>query len=476
MWRNEGAACSASAAVSVLRSSMRFCVVVVVAIGLLSGGCQRPPAPPAPATSSSQPMFLHDDYQGALDAAARAGAVVFVDAWAPWCHTCLSMQRDVLSKPALAAFNDHVVFVGIDTDRPQNAAFLAAHPVSLWPTFLIVDPRAPQTPLAVNPGAMSLDATVGFIEGALARRANSEVVDVVTAALDVGHLALAAGDGEGAVSAFVKAAQKARPDHPRRQEAVVRAAWAFTKQASRAAECVAFVDAHAPSLTGGPAGDVLGAAARCIDGLTDPAQKTQAKQATRARLAALVEAPAVGASVDDQADVMATLADLLGEEANNADAVKALHERRLALLERDANSAVDVRGQQVHDYARMNSLFALGRGEEAVTLLAARAKAIPDDYEPTARLASALFRLKRHDEAKVHAERAVALAYGPRRLRYLTLLADIEEARGDVAARDRALQTIVKDGEALPAPLRLASVTDAAKARLAPAAPATAAP
>ena len=100
----------------------------------------------------------------------------------------------------------------------------------------------------------------------------------------------------------------------------------------------------------------------------------------------------------------------------------------MRLLDDAVAKATTEQQAQVHDYARMNSLFALGRGAEAVTLLQARAAAIPDDYEPRARLASALFRLQRFDEARVAIDDAIRLSYGPRRLRYLLLKADIDSS------------------------------------------------
>ena len=144
----------------------------------------------------------------------------------------------------------------------------------------------------------------------------------------------------------------------------------------------------------------------------------------------------------------------------------ALHAQRPRLLEEDAQKATTEKGAQVHDYARLHSLLFLGRGDEAVALLRARVQALPDDYEPPARLASALFRLKRHDEAKAAATTAIGLAYGPRRLRYLLLLADIEVASGDVGAARAALQRIIDDGAALPPAMQLPGVVDDARGRL----------
>ena len=56
---------------------------LVLTVLVLASGCARAPG--------GKPIeFIEDDYPRAL-AEARARAVpLFVDAWAPWCHTCLS--------------------------------------------------------------------------------------------------------------------------------------------------------------------------------------------------------------------------------------------------------------------------------------------------------------------------------------------------------------------------------------------------
>ena len=51
---------------------------------------------------------------------------------------------------------------------------------------------------------------------------------------------------------------------------------------------------------------------------------------------------------------------------------------------------------QTHDYQRAQAYVALGRGDEAVAMLEAREKELPNSYEPPARLASALAKLASH--------------------------------------------------------------------------------
>src|SRR5262249_11911746 len=99
-----------------------------------AGATSPSPAPRAPL------HFIEDDLAGAAAKARAEGKALFVDAWAPWCHTCLSMKHFVLGDPSLGALADRVVFASIDTDRPEAAGFLEKHVVKAWPTFLVLDP------------------------------------------------------------------------------------------------------------------------------------------------------------------------------------------------------------------------------------------------------------------------------------------------------------------------------------------------
>lgn len=451
--------------------------LTLTSLALTLLGCPSTPPPPStpPAatstTTTATTTFIEDDADAAFAAAKASGKLVFVDAWAPWCHTCLSMQRDVLATPRFLAEGARFVFLAVDTDRPENAAFLARFAVKVWPTFFVIDPTS-DAPLAVHPGSMSLDETMAFLDAAVAARAPTATNDPLVRALLAGHAALAKNDAKAAAQHYAIASASASP---RRTEAIVAGlrAWSIVAQDGDAAGCIAFAEKNAGLVVeGGAAGDALSYWLSCVDALPDAAaQKTQ-KAAVRERLQALADSPAPGASVDDRADVLQNLADV-AEEAGDAAAHRAAHEARLALLEADAQKQSTPEGQQVHDYARMNSLLALGRGDEAVALFTQRSAQLAGNYEPQARLASTLFKLKRFDEAQAAATRAVSLAYGTRRLRYLSLLADIEDARGDAAAARVARETLVKDGEALPAVMRDEKLIAKTKAALSTTTPST---
>ena len=61
-----------------------------------------------------------------------------VDLWAPWCHTCLSMQSTVFTDPSFAPDVARFVFAALDTDKEVNADAVAKYPPSAWPTFYVI--------------------------------------------------------------------------------------------------------------------------------------------------------------------------------------------------------------------------------------------------------------------------------------------------------------------------------------------------
>ena len=76
-------------------------------------------------------------FENATDAALAQAKVddklVFVDLWAAWCHTCLSMREYVLTADNLAGARERLVFLDTDTERSENAGMLTRLPLSLGP-------------------------------------------------------------------------------------------------------------------------------------------------------------------------------------------------------------------------------------------------------------------------------------------------------------------------------------------------------
>ena len=83
-------------------------------------------------------------------------------------------------------------------------------------------------------------------------------------------------------------------------------------------------------------------------------------------------------------------------------------------------------------------------------MLQASERDLPDDYNPPARLAMAYKAMKKYDEALAASDRALAKAYGPRKLGILQTRADIYAARGDAAAARKTMEETLRYAEALP--------------------------
>src|SRR5689334_21072962 len=118
------------------------------------------------------------------------------------------MKNFVLSDPALGSLAERVIFVSLDTDRPEAAAFLAKHKVSAWPTFFVIDPATDEV-AGYWAGSASLREMRAFVEESLATLAGS-ATDPVSRAYAAARAAHAAGD-LGTAAAQYEAALQAAP-------------------------------------------------------------------------------------------------------------------------------------------------------------------------------------------------------------------------------------------------------------------------
>lgn len=423
-------------------------------LGLLAA-CASTTLPPNPAAvGSAQAVaapapqsvrFAEGGLDDAMGRAKRSGKLLFVDGWAPWCHTCLSMRQTVLEQPELARYSDRFEFVAIDTDRPEAAGFVERYPMRVWPTFFVIEPASGAV-LASYGGSLSQGELFALLDRALAARARPD--DLGLKALADAHRAYQERRLVDAARMYEDAATKLGDDS--RAEplvAAIRALW----QAEKREDCVAMGERHLGSIRGSSAPvDFAYYLKECASSLPEGDPRRAATLGlVRARLSAIAAAPPVGMSVDDRADLLGGLAELARDARDDASA-RVLEEQRLALLEDAAERAATVVDAQVYDYARMNAYLALGRGDEAVALFRRRIKELPDNYEPHARLGSTLVELKRFKEAAPALERAVALSYGPRRLRYLALLAKAQLAAGDSSQGVATLEQEVRGWKELP--------------------------
>ena len=296
-------------------------------------------------------------------------------------------------------------------------------------------------------GSASIDELRTFILAAAdARGATS---DAALAALLEGARAQAAGRCSTAVVNYVSALARGGAAWKRRGEAVKGLIYCQKRQRHWKA-CVETGTAEIATLQGTSApADVASTLLECAAGLPHGPERMRATELATERLRAWVLSPPAGASTDDRADVLATLASTLRSQGDAAGA-RALLGRQHTLLEDAAAAAASPEAAATFDYARMNAYLASGNGERAVSMLSERSRQMPDNYEPYARLAQAHAALGRFAEAELAIASALTRVRGPRRIRYLSMQADIVKALGSLAREREVVAELVRTYEALP--------------------------
>jgi thioredoxin-like negative regulator of GroEL len=397
--------------------------------------------PQAPAAGAGAPegaiLFIENDYARALAEARARGLPLFVDAWAPWCHTCLSLRSYVFPDPALRPWASRFVWLSLDTERDDNAAVVGRLGVTVLPTLYVIDP-ASEKPVVAWPGSLTAPELADLLSDAASAVAHGDAGGEAAAALLRGHQASASGKLDDAVAAYRAALAAAPPGWPRRPQAVDALVTRLSDDKQPAA-CVSVASEEAPRMPPGtPLADVLRAAMSCADDLPTTAPERQHLP----ELAALGERVAGDMTqpilADDRSDLYNYVVGAL-KDLGRKDDVLRVAQAWSAFLDDRAHDAPTPQARVVFDAHRLLAYLALGHPERAVPMLQASEHDFPDDYNPPARLATAYLAMKRPDDALAAVGQALGLAYGPRKLRLWALEADVYEAKGDKAGARKAL-------------------------------------
>jgi tetratricopeptide (TPR) repeat protein len=327
---------------------------------------------------------------------------------------------------ALAPFASRFVFLSLDTEREANAATVAKLDVRVLPTMFVVDP-AKENVVFAWPGSMTAEEL-----GALLADASS-------------------------------AAPPARwLDRSRLADARV----TELAGAQRFPECVRAAADEAPAMPmGTPLFDVLRAGLDC-------AKNLPAGSPDRGRTAALValaekavSVPTTAVLADDRSDLYDYLVSAL-RVIGRDDEARSVAGGWARWLEDEAGHAPSPAARAVFDAHRLGAYLALREPQRAVPMLEESARDFPGDYNPPARLATAYLAMKRTDDALAAVKRAVALAYGPRKLRLWSLEADVLFAKGDRAGAKEALRAALDFARDTPLPASYPQLRDAIEKRL----------
>jgi thiol-disulfide isomerase/thioredoxin len=365
---------------------------------------------------------VEDDYARALSEARARGVPIFVDAWASWCHSCLSMRAYVFPDARLQPLADRFVWLSVDTEREGNADLVSRLGVRVLPTVFVIDAADERVRLAW-PGSLTAPELVALLD------------DTV--------------DGGG-------------PRGPLAVDAAV----TRSSREGRTTECAAMADREAPTMPPGTAlADVLRTGIECAEG----PDASPTGRAQLARLAELGERVASDTSqpilADDRSDLYDYVVGAYGALGRSDDA-RRLARDWSAFLDAQAAHAPNAASRAVFDAHRLQAYMAIGEPDRAVPMLSQSERDFPEDYNPPARLAVAYLAMKRHDEALDACRRALARAYGPRKLRLWSLKADILMARGDTAGARSALKEAVDFAAHTPLPESYPKQAEAIRKRL----------
>jgi len=396
--------------------------LAVLLLAACGGAPHAAPTATAAKAPAAQIAFLEDDYPRALELARAKNVPLFVDAWAPWCHSCLSMRAFVFPDPQVVAKRDQFVWLSMDTEKDSSAAFLRSHPMEFWPTLWVIDAKT-EAPLLRWGGTATAAELVTLLDDARGGLAGD-----AAAAYLRGNQESAKGEIDQAILSYRAALVAARPGWPRRARVVEALSSRLRAKKDCASQIALAVNELADITPGTSAKAVAQDALSCLVALPERPHKAE----VLALAEKIARDPAQPLLADDRSDLYAELAGTLHELGDEAE-TKRVARTWVAFLEGEAARAKTPEARAVFDPQRYEAYLTLDEPERAVPMLQQSEKDFPRDYNPPARLASAYLRMKKYDDALKAIDRALALAYGPRQLRLYTMKADIYAATGDTA-------------------------------------------
>jgi tetratricopeptide (TPR) repeat protein len=359
------------------------------------------------------------------------------------------MRAFVFTDKSLTRHAGRFVWLEMDTEKKQNAALKQRLGVIALPTYFVVDPADEQVALRWMGGftVAQLDRLLDDGVAAVTGRAGTGGAEAALARADRLY---GAPDYAGAAKAYQEALAAAPRGWPQRARATDALLFSLDQGGDYAAEVSVARDAY-PRSRGTPAGaSVAGNGLSAALLLPDSAAGRAAaiaefEAATREVLADTV----LTIAGDDRSGLYMSLLDAR-KDAKDEVGAKQVAAEWSAFLDGAAARAKSPDQRTVFDSHRLSAYRELGQIERAIPMLEASERDLPSDYNPPARLALAYLWLKRYDEALAASDRALAKAYGPRKLGFYSTRADIYAGRGDRDAARRTLEEAITYAGALP--------------------------
>jgi thiol-disulfide isomerase/thioredoxin len=451
---------------------------IAVALALIAAGSApvgshaATPATAHPTSASRSVLpFVENDYAKALAQARARKLPLFIDAGAPWCHTCRSMDAYVFTDAALAGQASRFVWLAVNTERPENAPLMKQLSIAALPTYFILDPADERIALRWVGGA-TVPQLVRVLDDGSAAVAAGVTATAKTAASPADEAMARADDAYGradyatAATAYREAIEGALAGWPRYGRAVESLLYSLqnTDGYEQGAQLAMAAYARLPRTTS--TANIAASGLDCALSLPADNPKRAEYVANLERIAHTVaEDRGIPMAADDRSGVYISLLDAR-QDAHDSTGAHAVALAWSAFLDGEAARAKSPDARAVFDPHRLSAYLELGQPERAVPMLTASERDLPGDYNPPARLANAYKAMKRWDDALAASDRAMAKAYGPRKLLIYQNRADIYQGMGDASGARRTITEAVAFAEALPAGQRSESTIAKLKKRL----------
>jgi tetratricopeptide (TPR) repeat protein len=354
------------------------------------------------------------------------------------------MRAYVFTSKSLERYAGRFVWLSVNTEEPKNAEFLAKYPIPALPTLLVLDSRGESIVSRYVGGATALQLS-RLLDDSLAR-------SKLPADALVGEADKLASDGKHAdaverYEAALAKAPKGWPRYGRTAESLLFSLSAIPDNERCATTAVRLLPRLDRTVSGASvAASGLGCAADLEE--TNPRRGELLTALERATRAALDDSK-LDLSGDDRSGLYMAL--ISGREAvKDAEGAKRLRQDWSAFLDRSAASAKTPEQRAVYDAHRLSAYLDVGTPAKAVPMLEQSERDFPDDYNPPARLALAYRAMKLYDDALAASDRAVARAYGPRKLLILRQRSEIYLAKGDKEAAKKTVAEAITYSKSLP--------------------------
>src|SRR5438270_226885 len=361
------------------------------------------------------------------------------------------MRAYVFTDKSLERYAGQFVWLSIDTEDAKNAAFLKAHPISVWPTLLILDPKDKVVFRYAGGGTVPQIRKL-LDDGQHAFRGAHSKADTLLVRADA-----LAGQGKQAeaAKAFDEAIAAAPKDWQRLGRASESLVFALL-QSHNSQQCAERALALYPRVRG--TSSAVNVASTGLSCATDLDAKSWNRselmsgleKATRETLAA---ADKIKMSADDRSGLYESLVDARAQAKDEASAHK-LREEWAAFLEGEAAKAKTPDQRAVFDSHRLTVYLGLKQPEKAIAMLEQSERDLPKDYNPPARLISAYRAAGRFDDSIAASDRALKLAYGPRKIGIYRIRVATYLAKGDKASARKTIEEAIHYAESFPAERR----------------------